>query len=71
MAPTRGTPHILHSDQGVQYAGKEYGDLLEEREVRISMTQNGRPDQNGYAEMVIRTIKEEEVELSDYQGYGM
>jgi len=44
---------------------------MEEREVRISMTQNGRPDQNGYAEMVIRTIKEEEVELSDYQGYGM
>jgi len=35
------------------------------------MTQKGRPDQNGYAERVIRTIKEEEVELSDYQGYGM
>ena len=46
-------------------------DLLVEHEVRISMAQKGRPDQNGYAEMVIRTIKEEEVELSDYQGYGM
>ena len=71
MAPTRGTPHIHHSDQGVQYASKEYVDLLVEREVRISMAQKGRPDQNCYAEMVIRTIKEEEVELSDYQGYGM
>jgi len=28
-----------------------------------------RPDQNGYAEPVIRTIKEEEVELSEYEGF--
>ena len=33
------------------------------------MTDTGQAWQNGYAERVIRTIKEEEVELSDYQNY--
>ncbi len=42
MALTRGTPHIHHSDQGVQYASREYVDLLEERGVRISMTPKGK-----------------------------
>lgn len=35
----------------------------------ISMSRRGRPEQNGYAERLIRTIKEEEVELSEYAGY--
>ncbi len=33
------------------------------------MTDRGQAWQNGYAERVIRTIKEAEVELSDYQDY--
>ena len=33
------------------------------------MSAKGSPDQNEYAERVIRTIKEEEVELSEYAGY--
>ena len=68
MALTKGTPTIHHSDQGVQYAAGEYVELLAKYDVKISMSQKGRPDQNGYAERVIRTIKEEEVELSEYEG---
>ncbi len=30
----------------------------------------GKPEDNGFAERVIRTIKEEEVELSDYDNYA-
>jgi putative transposase len=30
----------------------------------------GKAEENGYAERFIRTIKEEEVDLSDYQGFA-
>ena len=33
---------------------------------QISMAAVGKPSENGYAERLIRTIKEEEVYLSDY-----
>lgn len=57
-------PQIHHSDQGVQYATPHYTDLL--TGVQISMAEVGQAWQNGYAERVIRTIKEDEVDLSDY-----
>lgn len=62
-------PEIHHSDQGVQYAATAYVDLLLEHGVAISMADKGEAWQNGYAERLMRTIKEEEVELSDYQNY--
>ena len=62
-------PEIHHSDQGVQYAASEYTDLLTQHGVRISMAEVGEAWQNGYAERLIRTIKEEEVDLSEYEDY--
>ena len=62
-------PGIHHSDQGVQYAATAYVELLEEMGVAISMAEVGEVTQNGYAERLIRTIKEEKVDLSDYQDY--
>ena len=62
-------PEIHHWEQGVQYAATVYVQLLEEAGVRISMAEVGQAWQNGYAERVIRTIKEEEVDLSEYQDY--
>ena len=63
----RRVPEIHHSDRGGQYAAKAYTQLLRSAGTRISMTAAGKPSENGYAERVIRTIKEEEVYLSDYQ----
>ena len=60
-------PEIHHSDQGVQYLSKAYVTMLQEQGVTISVTHRGRPWENGYAERLIRTLKEEEVHLSDYQ----
>jgi len=60
------TPEIHHSDQGVQYAAYAYTDLLSSHEVQISMAAVGKAEENGYAERFMRTIKEEEVDLSDY-----
>lgn len=62
-------PHIHHSDQGVQYACWDYTDLLLNHGVRISMAAVGKPKENGYAERLMRTIKEEEVDLSDYRDF--
>ena len=62
-------PEIHHSDQGLQYAATDYTDLLKQHGIQISMAEVGSPTQNGYAERLMRTIKEEEVDLSDYQDY--
>jgi transposase InsO family protein len=69
QALTRTVPEIHHSDQGVQYAATAYVDLLQRHNVRISMADIGAAWQNGYAERLIRTIKEEEVDLSEYRDY--
>ena len=62
-----GKPEIHHSDQGVQYATPKYTVLLEG--VKISMSETGKAWQNGYAERVIRSIKEDEVDLSHYESF--
>jgi putative transposase len=62
-------PEIHHSDQGVQYAATAYVDCLHEQHIAISMAEVGEATQNGYAERLMRTIKEEEVYLSDYRDY--
>jgi putative transposase len=59
-------PKIHHSDQGLQYAATAYVDRLQRLGVTLSMAAVGEPRENGYAERLVRTIKEEEVDLSDY-----
>jgi transposase InsO family protein len=59
-------PMIHHSDQGVQYAAYDYVDLLKAHGALISMAAVGKPEENGYVERLMRTIKEEEVDLSEY-----
>ena len=63
------TPEIHHSDQGIQYAATVYIQMLQAVDAEISMTESGEAWQNGYAERLMRTIKEEEVYLSDYEDY--
>jgi putative transposase len=65
-----GAPAIHHSDQGVQYAATAYVERLAGRGVTISMAAAGVPEENGYAERLMRTIKEEEVELTEYRDYA-
>ena len=63
MAFTLCIPEIHHSDQGVQYAAQEYVDLLGKYHIQISMTAQGKPEENGYAERLMRTIKKEPLPL--------
>ena len=62
----QSVPEIHHSDQGVQYLSKAYLSVLKEHDIQILIARRGRPWENGYAERLIRTLKEEEVHLNDY-----
>ena len=62
-------PEIHHSDQGRQYFAEAYLKRLKSFEVQISFADKGKPTQNAYAERVIRTIKDEEVYLNEYQDF--
>jgi putative transposase len=63
-------PGIHHSDQGVQYAATAYVARLKHLGTQISMAEQGDPRQNGYAERLMRTIKEEEVALTEYHDFA-
>jgi putative transposase len=65
-----GTPEVHHSDQGVQYAATDYVRRLTSRGVSVSMAAVGKPEENGFAERLMRTIKEEEVALTEYQDFA-
>ena len=68
-ALVRQQPDIHHSDQGVQYAATAYVQTLHVLGVQISMATVGEATENGYAERLMRTIKEEEVRLHDYADF--
>ncbi len=70
MGLAHHTPQIHHSDQGIHYATHAYTDLLNKHHVYISMAAAGKAEENGYAERFMRTIKEEEVDLSEYHDFA-
>ncbi len=57
---------VHHSDRGVQYACADYTELLVEHSIQISMSRTANPYDNAQCERFIRTLKYEEVYLSDY-----
>ena len=59
-------PAIHHSDQGGQYFADDYLKRLRDKGVQLSMAAAGKPQENGSAERLLRTIKEEEVHLNSY-----
>jgi putative transposase len=50
---------IHHSDRGTQYCSNEYVNLLQDNDIKISMTENGDPLENAIAERINGIIKEE------------
>lgn len=58
---------IHHSDQGVQYASTEYLQVLRDHGACISMSRRGNPYDNAQVESFIKTLKAEEVHLTEYR----
>jgi putative transposase len=61
-----GAPEIFNSDQGVQFTSPKFLEPLKEATVQISMDGKGRALDNVIIERFWRTIKYDEVYLSDY-----
>ena len=62
---TKPTNLIHHSDRGIQYCSNSYVKLLQDYNIKISMTENGDPLENAIAERINGIIKEEY--LHNYQ----
>ncbi len=57
---------VHHSDRGVQYASGEYTGLLKQSGIAISMSRKGNPYDNAKAESFMKTLKCEQVYVSEY-----
>jgi transposase InsO family protein len=53
---------IHHIDRGIQYSSHAYVKLLQEKNIKISMTENGDPLENAVAERINGIIKDEYLE---------
>jgi putative transposase len=60
---------IHHSDRGVQYLSHAYVDLLKENAFQISNSAKGNPYHNAMVERFMKTLKQEEVYLANYETY--
>ena len=60
---------IHHSDQGIAYASREYGEFLASLNIRISMSRRGNPYDNAYVERFFETLKYEDIYLNGYHAY--
>jgi putative transposase len=61
---------VHHSDRGVQYASREYTNILKENAILISMSRRANPYDNAKAESFMKTLKMEEVYLYEYENLG-
>lgn len=60
---------IHHTDRGVQYLCKKYVEALNDYGFRISNSAKGNPYDNAFVESFMKTLKQEEVYLANYQTY--
>jgi transposase InsO family protein len=64
-APSPGLVH--HSDRGSQYASRDYIELLQVNQIRVSMSRKGNPWDNAACESFMKTLKYEEVYRNEYR----
>lgn len=62
-----GYPDIFNTDQGCQYTGGAFTDVLKSHKIQISMDGKGRAMDNIMIERLWRSVKYEEVYIKDYE----
>ncbi len=68
LAERRAAPGLVHhSDRGVQYASRDYTQLLQAHGIQFSMSRKANPWDNAACESFIKTLKYEEVYRSKYR----
>jgi transposase InsO family protein len=63
--PPPGVVH--HSDRGLQYASADYVRVLRQHGMELSMSRAGNPYDNATCESFIKTLKVEEVDVTEYR----
>ncbi len=53
----RAPPRIIHSDQGSEYASKDYSACIQKLSIKQSMSAPGCPWENGYQESFYKGFK--------------
>lgn len=62
-----GRPEIFNTDQGSQFTSREFTGTLQEHGIQISMDGRGRCFDNIFIERLWRSVKYEDIYLSDYR----
>lgn len=70
LEPSGHLDLIHHSDRGIQYCSHAYVKLLQDNDIKISMTENGDPLENAIAERVNGIIKDEYLETYEIDTIG-
>jgi transposase InsO family protein len=65
--PPSGVIH--HTDRGVQYLCEKYVEELKSNGFHLSCSRKGNPYDNAWSESFMKTLKNEEVYLGNYQTY--
>jgi len=65
-----GIPAIFNMDQGSQFTSEGFLRVLERYQIQISMDRKGRVRDNIWVERFWRSLKYEDIYLSDYQTMG-
>jgi len=63
--PPAGLVH--HSDRGVQYASKDYVEILRKNQIIPSMSRPANPYDNASCESFMKTLKREEIYANEYR----
>jgi putative transposase len=58
---------IHHSDRGGSYTADDYLTELRKRSIEISMSRPGKPSDNAICERFMRTLKDDEIRMRDYE----
>ena len=61
-----GPPEIMNTDQGVQFTGAAWIQVVEDSGARVSMDGRGRWLDNVFIERLWRSLKYEDIYLKDY-----
>ena len=70
LSERRPAPGLVHhSDRGVQYASRQYTDVLKQHQAQISMSRKGNPYDNAACESFMKTLKYEEVYRNEYRDF--
>jgi len=70
IANRRPQPGVVHhSDQGVQYASREYLQKLKEHGMLPSMSRPANPYDNATCESFLKTLKREEIYANTYRDF--